>query len=121
MYQKGVYLNDFQITRIKDCMSIARYNQASLSKALGITQPQLSKILNGKRTITELDINKMAVLFNVPASYLTLQTDYMHDISDNSVRAILDDDPMTIDEGFHPLFLAYLNFYYDFTFHIVHA
>lgn len=125
MYGKGIKLNKYQIHRVKDCMRISKVNQSKLAELLKKTQPQISKILNGSRSLTKDDLNALSEIFNVSTDYLLIKSDTKRDILDSSLKGIKEDPDyikeQLLDEGLHPLFMNYLDYIYGFTFHVIKA
>lgn len=58
------------LSRIREIMTHFGFNQSAMAKATGIQQPNLSAIMNGKRTCDEAIINKICLSLDIQKNWL---------------------------------------------------
>lgn len=67
------------ICRIKELMSSMRLNQTQMASKIHVSQPNLSAILNGKRSFDEAIINKISIYLDINRTWLLTGNGSMRD------------------------------------------
>ena len=78
-------MNEIFIQRLRLLMNEQKITQIRLSQDLFITQPTLSKVLNGKRSPSIDMIDRIATKFSTSSDYLIGRTDLRNSIYISSI------------------------------------